>query len=69
MHKPNTFRAPPGFEHCSSDDVRQEIERLLPSAETGAQWAEICRLEDIAVTMERGGAFDEAGVPVSARRI
>lgn len=26
-------------------DIQEQIERLIPKAETGEQWAEICRLE------------------------
>lgn len=28
-----------------ADDLREEIERLMPKAETGEQWAHICALE------------------------
>ena len=29
----------------TSDELKREIELLIPKAETGAQWAEICRIE------------------------
>jgi hypothetical protein len=29
----------------TADELQAEIERLIPKAETGEQWAEICRLE------------------------
>jgi hypothetical protein len=29
----------------NSQELQAEINRLIPKAETGAQWAEICRLE------------------------
>lgn len=35
--------------------IRSEIERLIPKAETGEQWAEICRLEAEAIALEREG--------------
>ena len=29
----------------TTEQLRQEIKRLIPKAESGEQWAEICRLE------------------------
>lgn len=33
-------------------NYRSQIERLIPKAETGEQWAEICRLEILAIADE-----------------
>jgi len=32
--------------------IRQQIATLIRTAETGEQWAEICRLEAIAIALE-----------------
>jgi len=31
----------------SKQDYQDQIDALIPKAETGEQWAEICRLEDL----------------------
>jgi hypothetical protein len=31
------------------EDIQAEIDALIPKAETGEQWAEICRLEALMV--------------------
>lgn len=43
---------------------RAQIEMLMPSAETGAQWAEICRLEVLAIAEEMA---DKSDLRVSER--
>jgi hypothetical protein len=35
----------------SKEQIQNLIERLIRTAETGEQWAEICRLEQIMVEM------------------
>ena len=37
------------------ETIQAQIDRLLPKAETGEQWAEICRLEAV---MNGGPWFD-----------
>lgn len=37
----------------TSQEIRSEIERLIPKAESGEQWAEICAMEVEAVELER----------------
>lgn len=40
--------------------IRASIYRLLPKAETGEQWAEICRLEAEAVRLEQDAVASES---------
>jgi hypothetical protein len=38
----------------SAEEIRAEIDRLIDAKpETGEQWAEICRLEALAVDLEK----------------
>lgn len=37
----------------TAEVIRSEIDALIPKAESGAQWAEICRLEQEAIAAER----------------
>jgi len=39
--------------YLDHEEIREQIEGLIPKAETGEQWAEICRLEALAVELER----------------
>jgi len=43
----------------AADQLQAEIERLIPKAESGEQWGEICRLEALMVAQ----LCKELGVP------
>lgn len=47
-----------------SDELKRQIENLIPQAETGAQWAEICRLEAAMVA----ALCRELNVPCEVKR-
>lgn len=49
-----------------SDELRNEIERLMPRAESGSDWAQICALEQIAIAAERGEVCDVDAKPAHA---
>lgn len=34
------------------EEIQSEIDALIPKAETGEQWAEICRLEALMVELQ-----------------
>lgn len=47
----------------TANELQAQIEQLISKAETGAQWAEICRLEAEMIALR----FQEAGVSVELR--
>jgi len=49
-------------------EIRAQIEVLAAKAESGEQWAEICRLECEAVKLERGVRTENLAPPIPLRR-
>jgi hypothetical protein len=39
----------------TAEEIRRNIATLIPKAESGADWAEICKLESLAVNLEENG--------------
>lgn len=52
-----------GCDLLDADKIQAEIERLIPSAESGMQWAHICWLESQMIAAR----FASAGIKVELR--